>query len=263
MDIKAYIESGIIESYVMQLTSPEETADVASMMSAYPEIAKAVSDFEISLEQHLLANSVAPSPAVKQAIWNELNTDFLSVTKEEPAFTRAVVRRPATWKYLAATSLVVLLSSVALNIYYYSKYANARREYNGLLAERTSLFANLDAAQTKLNVLDSSMQMMKDTAMQIIAMTGKNSKATVYWNSRTKDVYLLQNEMAKVPPGKQYQLWAIVDGKPVDAGMIGDCGEVLCKMKNIPRAEAFAITLEKAGGSPVPTMEQLYVMGKI
>ena len=263
MDIKAYIESGIIESYVMQLTSPEETADVASMMSAYPEIAKAVSDFEISLEQHLLANSVAPSPAVKQAIWNELNTDFLSVTKEEPAFTRAVVRRPATWKYLAAASLVLLLSSVALNIYYYSKYADARREYNGLLAERTSLFFFFFAAKTKLNVLDSSMQMMKDTAMQIIAMTGKNSKATVYWNSRTKDVYLLQNEMAKVPPGKQYQLWAIVDGKPVDAGMIGDCGEVLCKMKNIPRAEAFAITLEKAGGSPVPTMEQLYVMGKI
>lgn len=263
MDIKAYIESGIIESYVMRLTSPEETADVASMMSAYPEIAKAVSDFEISLEQHLLANSVAPSPGVKQAIWNELNTDFLPVTKDEPVITGAVVRRPSTWKYLAAASLVLLLSSVALNIYYYSKYADARREYNGLLAERTSLFANLDAAQTKLNVLDSSMQMMKDTAMQIIAMTGKNSKATVYWNSRTKDVYVLQNEMAKVPPGKQYQLWAIVDGKPVDAGMVGDCGDVLCKMKNIPRAEAFAITLEKAGGSPVPTMEQLYVMGKI
>ena len=66
MDIKAYIESGIIESYVMRLTSPEETADVVSMMSAYPEIAKAVNDFEISLEQHLTANAVVPSPDVKQ-----------------------------------------------------------------------------------------------------------------------------------------------------------------------------------------------------
>lgn len=263
MDIKAYIESGIIESYVMRLTSPEETADVVSMMSAYPEIAKAVNDFEISLEQHLTANAVVPSPDVKQAIWNELNPDFLPVAKEDPAITGTAVRRPATWKYLAAASLVLLLISAVLNIYYYNKYADARREYNGLLAERTSLFANLDAAQTKLNVLDSSMQMMKDTAMQIIAMTGKNSKATVYWNSRTKDVYVLQNEMAKVPQGKQYQLWAIVDGKPVDAGMVGDCGDVLCKMKNIPRAEAFAITLENAGGSAVPTMSQLYVIGKV
>jgi anti-sigma-K factor RskA len=34
-------------------------------------------------------------------------------------------------------------------------------------------------------------------------------------------------------------------------------------MKNIPRAEAFAITLENAGGSAVPTMSQLYVIGKV
>lgn len=263
MDIKAYIESGIIESYVMRLTSPEETADVESMMAAYPEIAKAVNDFEIRLEEHLITNSVSPLPGLKQAIWNELNPDFLPEAKEEAVLTETAVRRPATWKYLAAASLVLLLISAVLNIYYYNKYADAQREYNGLLAERTSLFANLDAAQTKLNVLDSNMRMMKDTTMQIIAMTGKNSKATIYWNSHTKDVYVLQNQMPKAPEGMQYQLWAIVNGKPVDAGMLGNCGDQLCKMKNIPEAQAFAITLEKAGGSPVPTMEQLYVIGKI
>jgi len=56
----------------------------------------------------------------------------------------------------------------------------------------------------------------------------------------------------------------MVDGKPVDAGMI-DMNEAapFMKLKNIPRAEAFAITLEKKGGSPVPTMDALYVMGKV
>jgi anti-sigma-K factor RskA len=68
--------------------------------------------------------------------------------------------------------------------------------------------------------------------------------------------------MDKIPPGKQYQLWAIVDGKPVDAGMVGDC-EGLCKMKVINRAEAFAITLEKEGGSSAPTLTAMYVMGKV
>jgi len=33
------------------------------------------------------------------------------------------------------------------------------------------------------------------------------------------------------------------------------------KMKNIPSAQAFAITLEPTGGSPTPTMP-IYVMGK-
>jgi anti-sigma-K factor RskA len=34
-------------------------------------------------------------------------------------------------------------------------------------------------------------------------------------------------------------------------------------MKNIPAAQAFAITLENRGGSVSPTMEAMFVMGKV
>ena len=67
------------------------------------------------------------------------------------------------------------------------------------------------------------------------------------------------------PQGKQYQLWSIVDGKPLDIGMIDNAftGKVL-KMKNTKAGSAaFAITLEKEGGNPTPTMEEMYVMGKV
>jgi anti-sigma-K factor RskA len=40
-------------------------------------------------------------------------------------------------------------------------------------------------------------------------------------------------------------------------------GTALVKMKNISKAQGFAITLEKKGGSPSPTMEQLYVLGNV
>ena len=70
--------------------------------------------------------------------------------------------------------------------------------------------------------------------------------------------------MPQPQAGQQYQLWAIVDGKPVDAGMVEiDPGKALHRMKNIPKAEAFAITLEKAGGSPTPTLTAMFVMGKV
>lgn len=262
MDIKAYIESGIIESYVMRLTSPEETAEVESMMAGYPEIAQAVSDFEIRLEENLLANAVIPEPSVKQKILSAIQNGNSPVATEEYHKVIPFKKASPAWKYLAAASIILLLLSTTFNVYYYNKYADAQNSYNGLLAERSSLLANLDATNTRLNIMDSSMQMIKDTAMIVVAMKGKNNMSTVYWDSRTKDVYVLQNEMPKAPKGKQFQLWAIVDGKPVDAGMIGDC-VMMCKMKNIPRAEAFAITLEDEGGSPSPHMDQLYVIGKI
>ncbi|OYW78343.1 MAG: hypothetical protein B7Z27_07670 [Sphingobacteriia bacterium 32-37-4] len=79
---------------------------------------------------------------------------------------------------------------------------------------------------------------------------------------KSKDVYILPNKLPLPANGKQYQLWAIVEGKPVNAGVISDCAG-LCKMKNIPSASMFAITLEKLGGSETPTLSEMYVAGKV
>ncbi len=83
------------------------------------------------------------------------------------------------------------------------------------------------------------------------------------WNVNTKEVYVADVSLPEVPSDKQYQLWAIVDGKPVDAGMLSDAKNLAQKMKVFEKAEMFAITLEKKGGSPTPTMEAMYVAGKV
>ncbi len=87
----------------------------------------------------------------------------------------------------------------------------------------------------------------------------------VYWNKASKEVFIEIKNLPVPEAGKQYQLWAIVNGKPVDAGMItltqGDSS--LHKMKNFDAVQAFAITLEKEGGSPSPTLTEMYVMGAI
>jgi hypothetical protein len=61
-------------------------------------------------------------------------------------------------------------------------------------------------------------------------------------------VYLSSVKLPVAPEGKQYQLWAIVDGKPVDAGLL-DNPETFEKMKSLGNAQAFAISLEAKGGS--------------
>lgn len=64
----------------------------------------------------------------------------------------------------------------------------------------------------------------------------------------------------------QYQLWALVNGKPVDLGVFdvkADAEHILVKMKEIGGAQAFAVTLEKRGGVASPTMEQMIAMGGV
>ena len=89
-----------------------------------------------------------------------------------------------------------------------------------------------------------------------------NMLAEVYWNE-SKQVFLNPKNLPAAPSGKQYQLWAIVDGKPVDLGMYDANKETIQQMKVVEKPQAFAITLEKEGGNPTPTMEEMYVMGTI
>ena len=68
------------------------------------------------------------------------------------------------------------------------------------------------------------------------------------------------------PAGKQYQLWALDKGKPVDAGVLAAvtaAGDSLQQMKDIASAQAFAMTIEPRGGSVNPTLSTMTVMGQI
>jgi anti-sigma-K factor RskA len=69
--------------------------------------------------------------------------------------------------------------------------------------------------------------------------------------------------MPKLPTDKQYQLWALIDGKPVDLGLFDQPQRnVILKMKNTQKADAFAITIESRGNTGGPNLEQLQSMGK-
>jgi anti-sigma-K factor RskA len=107
------------------------------------------------------------------------------------------------------------------------------------------------------------MTVIKMPGTNVPTSPDSNSVATVYWNTKSKDVYLLVNNLPQPASDQQYQLWAIVDGQPVDAGVFDvQNASGLLRMKNMPRAQVFAVTLEKRGGSTTP-QGPMYVMGKV
>ncbi len=275
MDIKAYIESGVIESCVLGMADAHEVAELQELSRKYPEVKQAINAFEASLEKAAFANTVSPRADVKEKLMISLKDEFAksipspsthqSVNTKD-TFTETPVRNLSWIRYVAAASVVLFIVSAALNFYLYKKYDNAHSSYLALLKENTTITADNKVYQTKMLDIYNSMEIMSNPAMIKVAMPGvkgkENDLATVFWDSKTKDVYVLANNLPKPGDHKQYQLWALVDGKPVDAGMLDDCNG-LCKLKNIPKAQAFAITLEKKGGSPVPDLTQLHVLGKV
>ncbi len=274
MDIKAYIESGIIESYVLGLASPQEAAEVELLCTQYPAIKKAVDDFSNAIEKTGFENIVTPPAELKNKIMNALkdSADDENKTSATPVIQLSnekieTAKIISIWKYAAVASVILLVASTALNFYFYNNYKTVSNQYQALLIQKNSLQANNDIYNARLKKYSESFSIIKNPDMEVVEMKGtagrEDNLATIYWNIKTKDVFILANKMPKAPAGKQFQLWAIVNGTPVSAGVFGECNDALCKMKNIPNAQAFAVTLEQQGGSPSPTLTEMYVIGNV
>lgn len=265
MDIKAYIESGIIESYVLGIADDQERAELEQYSRQYPEIRAAIDAFELSLEQNAMASAIQPAAHVKANILAEIAGEFADTDTSSKVVSMSA---PAIgWlRYVAAASVILLVVSAATNVYFYRQFREASSQYQALLIEKSSLLAQNQTLQAKGLDLYQGMQIMSDPAYTKVSLPGvkadENKLATVFWDKKSNEVYLLANRLPQTNADTQYQLWAIVDGKPVDAGMVDVCNG-LCKMKNISNATAFAITLEKRGGSPTPNLNQLQVLGGV
>lgn len=91
-----------------------------------------------------------------------------------------------------------------------------------------------------------------------------DSKVILFWNREKKKYVEQYNKLAKVEKGKQYQLWTIADGKPVNSGVLNKSKQSTDKkVIQLENIQAFAITLGKEGRSEAPTLVAMYVIGSV
>jgi anti-sigma-K factor RskA len=265
VNVKEYISSGIIESYVMGLLSESEQQEFESVCAQYPEVAQATESFEISLEDTLLSDAIAPPAHIKGKIEGVLfNGQTQSQIPQTVIYEEETpVRSMAMWKWLAAASFILLAGTLFWAVTTNNKYQNLQKANKDLEQE-------LNNSTAQLNELKEDAATLQKQGMKMASMQGTQKApgafANVYWDSTTKDVYLLINNMPQPVSEHQYQLWALINGKPVDLGVVEYSlwqKNLLVRMKNVQKAEAFAITLEPKGGSENPTMDEMYVMGKL
>lgn len=280
MDIQQYIASGIIEACVLGIASDEEIRELESLSTQYPEINAAVEEYREALEQFSERHAMVPPPGLKEQIWSVLEKENVagkttsaqagSITDSRRSnnivpFTPAPKKTKVT--PLAAT-IALLIGSLAFNFVFWNKSKSAEAEMSSLKTQQEKMLADNQDFKQRLEQAQQHFQLLLDPAVKSVVLAGVGNhvanSAMILWDSRSKEVYLSLKNMPPPPDGKQYQLWAIVDGKPVDAGVYAlQQKEAMQKMKVIPAAQMFAITLEKAGGSPSPTLDEMYVAGKV
>ncbi|KRT17433.1 hypothetical protein ASU31_04565 [Pedobacter ginsenosidimutans] len=283
-NLKAYIESGVLELYVLGDLSPEEALQVEEMASQHPEVRDELAAIEQAMEQYAMQNAVEPSADVETKLFEKLglseveehvNTQPEPIYTEEPRIIRldgsdAKVR---TLRYALVACIALLVVSTAALFITYNKLNAAHDQIASLNLDKQKFAGVVSKLEFENQGLDNMAAMADSKEWATIRMAGQafspNSKMKVYWNKKDKSVLInyVAMDLPKTDAEHQYQLWALVNGKPVSLGVFGKTdstnNEALVKMQAIQEAQAFAVTIEPMGGSVNPTMEKLTVMGGV
>ncbi|HEY2721354.1 MAG TPA: anti-sigma factor [Chitinophagaceae bacterium] len=252
MNIQEYISSGIIESYVLGLATPEERAEFEQLCSQYPELVEARNKFEIALEEQATQSSVMPSANSKERIWNTIQQSSASSNTPKIIAMESRPRRRSGLGWVAAASIILFLGTGYLAYTFY----NQNKELKKSNSEMAAKIEKSDSVQTIVNDPNA-------TVVNMVGLKGSPLSANIYWDSTSANVYMIVKNMPKLASDKQYQLWALIDNKPVDLGLFDGGEKVILKMNNTQKADAFAITIENRGNTGGPNLPQLQSLGKI
>lgn len=271
MDINSYIASGILESYVLGSASPEETAEVEQMAIKYPEVKAELQAIEDALESYAFNHAEVPPAHLKNQIWNSLLTNTIETAVKETKVidfnsgeeVDSMVAKPSGFfsNYIRIAASLALLGSVLANIYVLTRWNESKESLTAAIHENIQL--QKDVKNNDGMMKPSEVNFLMSPAVKTFKLMGQkvspNSTVMLALDTKTNTVYLVRPNLPAPPAGMQYQLWAIVDDKPLDAGVF-DIINNTQQLKQVPLPKAFAVTLEKKGGSAVPTSD-IFVSG--
>ncbi len=257
----------MLELYAAGALNANERSEVEGMLAQHKELRDELNSIEMAFEAYAMAYQKQPSAGLLNSILSKVEPGV----KSEPAsaktieFTQPQKSGSNMIRYLAYAAGLLLFISVAINVYYYSNYQRVQDELAEMKDQNTMLADQYGVIQADFDNLKNDMNIIKSPSYMAVTMKGQpvspNSIAVVYWDKTTGQVYINANNLPAPEAGKQYQLWALKDGKPIDAGVFDMNGQMQL-MKNITEADAFAITLEPAGGLPAPS-GSIYVVGNV
>ncbi len=252
--------------------TPEEKLQVEEMALKHPSIKAELDEIEKAIGLYAESNAVEPPAELRNRVLNSILTNFADDRNfdriQAGVTTDNVVSMPAQkihnfYKYAFAACLALLLASTVALVALYSKLQDSNTQLAVLQTDKQH-FAN------RVNFVEGKLQVFEDASFKFMKLKGTKilpaAQVTVAWSPVKKKVWIDMRSM-KMPVNDdthQYQLWALVAGKPVDLGVFdkGRDTSDMKEMKSIASANAFAVTLEPRGGSVKPTMDQMMAIGQ-
>lgn len=249
-NIQEYLDSGVIEMYVLDQLNDAERQAVEKLAAQYPAIRKEIAEVEEAMGSYHDLQGLTPPDYILNNILEA------TATMPPPAATITTPSLPKRSISLLWPVAAAVLGLTLAAWMYWSK-ENTQKELIAQQKQTEVLQIARDDQSKRIQALEAELARLKESCCveDAIVKSGNQAIASIKWNQKGQLAHFELGKLANPGKDKQYQLWAFVNGKPVSVGVIdwdvAQKGVITFSFKNKP--ELFAISLEKFGGSAAPT----------
>jgi len=160
-DIKQYIESGILELYVLNDLTPEEKLEVEKNAEIYPAIKQELNEISQTMELFADHNAIEPRESLREIVINQLISEPsaainpVSSKKVSDKDNKVVSLKPVNqtyfYKYAFAASVALLLVSLVALVSTYNSLQRSRQQLVSLQTQNQKFANQVNFQENQLN----------------------------------------------------------------------------------------------------------------
>ncbi|SHG58570.1 anti-sigma factor [Winogradskyella jejuensis] len=241
--LHSFLQSGLLERYLVGDTSIAENLEVEHQMDNHPEIAEAFEKLQTNLEIVAKANAVEAPLGVLNKI--------LESTKQEPKVI-TIPQRKTPWYSIAASIAAFAFATWSFVLYQKNQALNS--ENNVVVDEIFDLREDIDKNNSKLDALALQLEKLNNPDSRKYVLEGneraKNLKTVAYINPIEKTSMIDVVSLPKLPENQYYQLRAELEDKMVSLGYLEDYQRTLKPIPYMEDALALSIVIQNRNGDP-------------
>lgn len=242
--IKIFLDTDLLEKYLLGATTDEESFQVERYIAMYPEVKKTYDELQDNLETYAKMHAIKTPEGLKERIIARIRGEKAG--------------RKRFFQYAIAASFAALLFAGAAFFFY---------------TQNQSLQDENDMVSNQIKLLEQDMKdQLEDVRNQFIVLNNpktkklnvngnqkaKELKAVAYINPVKKLSYINVSKLPNLPENQCFQMWAEVNGEMVNLGVIKEsmAQDNLLALPYSDEAVGY-ITIEPSGGNMTPTVENI------
>jgi hypothetical protein len=236
--LQTFINSGLIDKYILGDTSIAESMEVEHYISEYPEIENEYNRLQDNLEIIAKSNSVeAPRHILKSILDN---------IEEKPVISLNTTSYRTPWYSIAASFVAVAFAVMAFLMY--QKNMALITENQVVVEEIFDLRSDIDSYNSKLDRVMLQFQSLNNPETEKYVLRGnsraKDLKTVAYINSIDKTSMIDVVSLPKLPSEEQYEMWAKFQDRMVSLGILDESDRTLKSIPYMENALGLSISIE-------------------